>query len=73
MAKNVVLSLILAHLTQIQAANFFCKNLALSVTRYHGQLLPCTITEKTIDPILRKLVMDGQTDKSDIIRYCTTN
>ena len=39
---------------------FFCfKNLAPSVTRYHGQLSPCT--EKTYDPILRKL-SDGRTD-----------
>ena len=33
----------------------FFKNLALSVTRYHGQLSSCTISEKTNDPILRKL------------------
>ena len=26
---------------------FFFKNLASSVTRYHGQLSPCTISEKT--------------------------
>ena len=32
----------------------FFKDLALSVTRYHGQLSSCT-TEKTNDPILRKL------------------
>ena len=44
---------------------FFFKNLASSVTRYHGQLSPCTISEKN-DPILRKLSdgwTDGQTDK----------
>ena len=35
------------------------KNLAPSVTRYYGQLSPCT--EKTYDPILRKL-SDGRTD-----------
>ena len=40
---------------------FFFKNLALSVTRYHGQLSSCTI-EKTNSPILRK-VSDGQTDR----------
>ena len=40
---------------------FFCfKNLAPSVTRYHGQLSPCT--EKTYDPILRKL-SDGRADR----------
>ena len=32
----------------------FSKNLATSVTRYHGQLSWCTISEKTNDPILRK-------------------
>ena len=34
---------------------FFFKNLALSVTRYYGQLSSCTISEKTNDPILRIL------------------
>ena len=44
---------------------FFFKNLASSVTRCHGQLSSCTISEKTNDPILRKLSdgrMDGRTD-----------
>ena len=36
---------------------FSPKNLASSVTRYHGQLSSCTIS----DPILRKL-SDGQMD-----------
>ena len=40
---------------------FFFKNLARSVTRYHGQLSSCTISEKTNDPNLRKL-SDGRTD-----------
>ena len=41
--------------------HFFFKNLAPSVTRYHGQLSSCTILEKKLnDPILR--VTDGQTD-----------
>ena len=40
---------------------FFFKNLALSVTRCHGQLLTCKISEKTNHPILRKL-SDGWTD-----------
>ena len=40
---------------------FFKKNLALSVTRYHGQLPPCAISEKTNDPIWRKL-SDGRTE-----------
>ena len=56
------MGLILANLTQIQAANFFFKNLALSVTRCHGQLSTCTISEKTKDPIFRKL-SDGKTDE----------
>ena len=62
MAKELVLGLILDHLDQIWAANFFFffKNLSRSVTRYHGQQ-SCTISEKTNDPILRKLG-DGQTD-----------
>ena len=63
MAKNLVLALILVHLAQIQAANFFYfffQNLAPSVTRCHGQL-SCTISEKTNDPIFRKL-SDGRTD-----------
>ena len=42
--------------------HFIFKNLAPSVSRYHGQLLSCTISEKTIDPILRKL-SDGRTDR----------
>ena len=51
---------------------FFFKNLTPSVSRYHGQLSSCTISEKTNDPILRKL-SDRQTDKpneSDFIRHC---
>ena len=34
----------------------------LSGTRYHGQRSPCTISEKTNDPILRK-ICDGRTDR----------
>ena len=44
---------------------FFFKNLALSVTRYHGQVSSCTISEKTSDSILRKSSdrrTDGRTD-----------
>ena len=33
----------------------YFKNLALSITRYHGQLSSCKTSEKTNDPILRKL------------------
>ena len=84
MARNVVLGPIFSHLAQIRAANFFFKNRASSVTRYHGNLLSCTITEKTNDPILRKLSdgrtegrtegrTDRQTDESDFIGRCPTN
>ena len=41
---------------------FFFKNLDLSLTRYHGQLSSCTISEKTDDPILRKF-NDGRSDR----------
>ena len=61
MTKNLVLGPILAPLAQIWAPNFFLKNLAPSVTRYHGQLSTCTISEKTNNPILRKL-SDGRPD-----------
>ena len=44
--KKIVLGLILANLAQIRAANFFFKNVASSVTRYHGQLSSGTISEK---------------------------
>ena len=43
-------------------SNFFLKNLTLSVTRYYSQLSSCKISEKTNDPILRKL-SDGETDR----------
>ena len=67
MTKNLVLGLILAHLAKIWAAKFFIflfffKNLAPSVTRCHGQLSSCTISEKNNDPILRKR-SDGRTDR----------
>ena len=55
MAKNLVLGPILTHLAQIWATQFFKKNLAPSVTICYGQLSSCTISEKTNDPILRKL------------------
>ena len=55
---------------------FFLKNLVSSVTRIHGQLSSCTISQKTNDPILRKC-SDGQTDRqteeSDLIEHCLTN
>ena len=48
--------------------HFFLRNLASSVTRYYGQLLLCTISEKTNDPILRKCIdrwTDKQPDETD--------
>ena len=50
---------------------FFVKNLASTVTRYHGQL-----SEKTNDPILWKFSdrrTDGQRDESDFIGRCPNN
>ena len=61
MVKNRVSSPILAHLTQIRTPNFVFQKLTSSVTRYHGQLSSCTISEKTNGPILRKL-SDGRKD-----------
>ena len=56
------------------AANIFFKNLALSVTRYHGQLSSCTTSEKNNDPIFSDGWTDGRTDchtdESDFIRHC---
>ena len=68
MTKNLNSDPILVHLAQIRGTKFFFKNLTFSVTRYHGQLLPCTISEKTNDP-----VTEGQTDESDFIGRCLTN
>ena len=64
MAKNLVLGLVLAHLAQIQAAFFFFFFFK-KVTRYHGQLSSCIISEKTDAPILRK-ICDRQTRMSVI-------
>ena len=50
--------------------------MAASVTRYYGQLLSCTISEKTNGLILRKFSdgrADRQTDESDFIEHCPTN
>ena len=50
--------------------------MALSVTRYFGQLSSCTIPEKTNDPILRKLSdgwIDEQINKSDFIGSSVQN
>ena len=61
-------------------ANFFYKNPASSVTRYHGQLSSCTISVKTNDQSWENLVTDGrthrrtdrQTDENDFIGHCPT-
>ena len=42
------------------------------VTRYHGQLSSCIISEKTDDPILRK-ICDKHTDGCDFIGCYQTN
>ena len=60
-AKNFHFGHDLVHWAQIRAANFFFKNLALSVTTYHGQLSSCTISEKMNDSPLRKF-SGGQAD-----------
>ena len=79
MAKNLVSGTILVHLAEIRAANlfiYFFQKSGSSVTRYHGQLSSCTISEKINDPVLRKLSdvrTDGQTDESDFIGHCLTN
>ena len=78
--KNLVLGPILAHLAQIWGTKFFLKISGSEVTRYHGQLSSCTISEKSNDPMLKKLSdgrtdgwTDGQTDDSDFIGCCPTN
>ena len=64
---------------QIRAANFFSKIwLRRSLDRYYGRLSPCSISEKTNDPILEKLEKTdgqtgGQTDESDFIGRCPAN
>ena len=80
MLKNLVLGLILAHLDQIRAIKMFFTNLTPSVTICDGQLSSCAISEKTNDPILRKISdgwtdrwTDRQTDKSDFMGRCPTN
>ena len=54
---------------------FFFKNLASSVTRYHGQLSACTISEKYISEGHTDRQTHGWTDgwTSDFIGCCLTN
>ena len=40
---------------KLRLQNFLFKNLASPITRYHGELSYCTISEITNYPILRKL------------------
>ena len=54
--------------------------MASSVTRYHGQLSSCAMSEETKDPILANLSdgrTNGQTDRQmderDFIGRCPTN
>ena len=54
---------ILAYLVQIQASIFFLKNLALSVTRYHGHILSWTIPKKIMIQSWENLVKDRRRDK----------
>ena len=67
----------LGPLPRIQTAKFFFfKNLALSVTRFQCQLSSCTISEKTNDPILRKLSerrTEGQKEENKFIGRCQSN
>ena len=66
----------LGPLDQNSGSQFFFKNLALSVPRYHGQLSSCRLSEKASDSVLRKLGdgrTDRQTDESDFIGRCLTN
>ena len=54
--------------------------MAFSVPGYYGQLSPCKKSEKTNDPILKKVTeermdgwTDGQTDNNDFIGRCSTD
>ena len=61
--KNPILGLVQAYWTQIWPTIFFFFFLkqGWSVTTYHGQLSLCTISKKTNDPFLGKLI-DRQTN-----------
>ena len=64
MAKTLISGPILALWPKFGPPKIFLKNLARSVTGYHGQLSLCTISEKTNDPIMKK-VSDGRTGLTD--------
>ena len=60
--KNPILGLVQAYWTQIwPTIFFFFFKQGWSVTTYHGQLSLCTISKKTNDPFLGKLI-DRQTN-----------
>ena len=60
--KNPILGLVQAYWTQIwPTIFFFFLKQGWSVTTYHGQLSLCTISKKTNDPFLGKLI-DRQTN-----------
>ena len=66
MTKNHISDLIQAIRPKFGASIFFFKNLVSSVTRYHDRLSSCKISEKTNDPVFRKLSdrpKDGLTDR----------
>ena len=77
MAKNLALDLILAYLAQIQATNFFFKNLASSVPRFHDSYHHVQYQKKLMIQSWENLVTDewrkGQGDESDFIGCCRTN
>ena len=58
MAKNLVSGAILPKF----GPPIFKKNLPSSLTRYHGQLSSCTVSEKVNDSFLRKL-SDGRANR----------
>ena len=62
MAKNLVSGLILAHLAQIRANNFFKKNLASSINIHHVSYDHVQYQKKINDPIFKKF-SDGRTDR----------
>ena len=65
--ENSLLGPDLSPLGPSSGRQFFCKNLATSVTICHGQLSSCTISEKSNDLILNKdLDLTLTTPKVDI-------
>ena len=71
MAKETHFEHDLGHFGPNSGRQIFFNFLASSVTRYHGQLSSCKISEKK--PILRKFSdgwTDGQTDHSNFTGCC---